>query len=278
MSKLVTVYKENPYLPLVPIASLDKEMVFKFNSPQHYFSYVEKLDENFKRGSEHTASDKDEYDFSLSVNLKDAFRVLREVKFEHDQAHKIEGKLSQLKKNTEYSDDGYELEIPEYLAGSDKIWLSNKNKKRPTRIIDDVLLIDGTYSARYGAENSRKIGLGILNSIYNRNLIPRKLVIAFCGKNICRNKPIPKGEYLTTVDVSFNDLNGIAKMLHPSAFRRLWFRIAEQYPDLEYGYGTPRHGDDGMTIKGYIGMNTLQDIFNDKNRFEAEIDKFIGLI
>lgn len=273
MSNLVQVYNSHPYEPLVPVQSQPNQMVFKFNSPQHYLSYVESLHKNFKRASSNNSSDSGSLGFTQSKDLKNAYDVIREVEFNPSDVVTLESKVSQLKSPTEYSDEGYEIEIPEYLAGGDRIWVKNKHVTKPTRIIDDILIIDAVYSSMKDAERSRQIGLSILESIYNRRVVPRKVVIGFAA-NAVRGYSNPT--HFTSVDVSFRDLHGIAKLLHPSAFRRIWFRIAEQYPDLSSGYGQPLMGSDAHTKKGYISVEHMHNIFDDKIAFDKEISKFIG--
>lgn len=156
------------------------------------------------------------------------------------------------------------------------MWLQDKRRKTLTRIIDDTLIIDATYSAGRDAERSQRIGMAILEAIYRRRVIPRKMVVGFGAESV-KTQPRKSGEYLTAIDVSFSDLNGVAKILHPSAFRRLWFRLIEQYPDVDSGYGRPRSGSDGKTIKGYISVDRIYSLFDDKERFEQEIDTFLGL-
>lgn len=279
MSKLVEIYNSHPYEPLVPTKSQDKQMVFKFNSPQHYLSYVENLQNNFPVGAKDSnASSTGDESFTLSKNMNDAYEVIRGTEFEPNDATSLESKVSQLKKGTEYSDDGYELEIAEHLAGSDRVWLRDRRKVQPTRLVDDILIIDAAYSAGRSAEKARKVGVAILESIYRRKVIPRKMVVAFAAVDMKRDgKPDKNSEYLTAIDVSFSDLHGIAKMLHPSSFRRLWFRIVEQYPDLSFGHGRCRSGTEAKTTKGYVCMDKLYNIFGDNAAFEAEMDVFLGV-
>lgn len=270
---LLKLYAEHPYEPLEPKASNPDQMVFKFNSPQHFISWIESLDKNFQRGADQNSSETESSSFTQSANLADAFEKVRETKFESSDTDQLQAKIAELKKGTMFSDEGYEIDVPEYLSGSDRVWIKPRFKKTPTRLIDDTLLIEATYNCSRGAETARKMGMAFLSGIYRRRVIPRKIVLAYAGKGI-RNRT--EGQHLVTVDVSFQDLNGIAKILHPSAFRRLWFRIAEIYPDLSYGYGQPPRFS---TTKGSTTFEMLYDIYAEGNTagFEREIDKFLGI-
>lgn len=271
MHKLLELYKSHPYEPLVPKASNPDQMVFKFNSPVHFVSWVESLDSNFARGSSENSSESRDDGFALSTSLADAFEKIRETKFESTDTDQLQAKIAELKKGTMFADEGYEIDVPEYLSGSDRVWIRPRYKKTPTRIIDDTLLIECTYNWSRSAEIARKMGMDLLTGIYNRRVVPRKVVLAFAGTGVRYNT---NGQHLVTIDVSFQDLHGIAKVLHPSAFRRLWFRIAEIYPDLAGGYGSaPRFS----TEKGAMAFEVVYDTYSDKDRFGAEIDKFLGV-
>jgi len=268
--RLLELYQKAPYEPLVPSKSNPKQDVFKFNSPQHFISWVKHLDENFKRGSSYDSSETGDYNFCLSRNLEDAYEVIRETRFSPSDNIILDRRISEIKKRSYFSDDGYEIAVPEYIAMSDRVWLTTENRETPTRIINDTLFIDAGYNSSKDAEICKKIGVKILEYVYRRRVIPRKMTIFFAPEGL-RNET--KKESLLTVDVSFTDLNGIAKMLHPSAFRRLWFRVAEQYSDLSYGYG--RTPNNQTTSKHTITISTLYEL-NDEE-FENEIDKFLGL-
>lgn len=248
-------------------------MVFKFNSPQHFLSYVEELHNLGPTGTQNSSNDND-FAFALSRNLEDAYNVIRETTFDTKDTDVLQAKISELKKGTMYSDEGFELEIPEYLAGSDKVWLKPKHKRTPTRIIDDVLIIDAAYNASRSAETSRMLGMKILKGIYKRRVIPRKIVVVYGGESI-RNG-IRDG-YLVAIDVSFSDLNGIAKLLHPSMFRRIYFRMIEIYPDLSYGYGRALMGDRAKTQKGYISIDNIYHYASDDKIIEDHLDIFLGI-
>lgn len=283
--QLLELYKRSPYEPLVPERADENQRIFKFNSPQHYISWVGGLHEKFQRGNMgNDSSETSDQNFTLSRDLPHAYEVIRETKFTPEDNSVLESKISEIKKGTRYSDEGYELEIPEYLAGSDRIWLQPKHRKTPTRIVDDVLIIDAAYSCGQDAERSRRIGMGILEAIYRRKVIPRKMVVAFAATHLKSSDNSDKNtEFLTAIDVSFQDLNGIAKMLHPSAFRRLWFRVVEIYPDLTMGYGHCRQGSEARTQKGYISIDQLHRLWMDNTptskqpQFEKEIDTFLGI-
>lgn len=273
--QLLELYKKAPYEPLVPKSSNPEQDVFKFNSPQHFVSYVQELNEKFQRGTGYDSSESGSSSFTLSEDMADAYNVIRETKFNPNENSLLESKISEIKKGTIYSDTGYEIDIPEYLSGSERVWIDSKSKKTPTRIIDDVLMIDVAYSSMRDAETSKQIGMAILESIYRHKVIPRNLSAVFATKNLKSGGG--SSRYLTTIDVPFNDLNGIAKMLHPSSFRRLWFRLVEQYPGLTSGYGNCRDGSSAYTQKGYISIDKLHSIWSNKEQFEKEIEVFLGI-
>lgn len=273
--KLLELYNSHPHEPLVPTKVNREQMVWKFNSPQHYVSWVQGLHELGREGgspmSQSENTDSSTVKFTLSKSLDDAYAVLRETKFDPKQTDILQARISELKKGTFYSDEGYELEIPEYLAGGTNIWLKQKVRSKPTRVIDDTLLIDACYNCGRDAETSRKIGMQILTSIYRRNVIPRKVVVCFGEKDVRTNN---SKDMLVAIDVSFADLNGIAKLLHPAAFRRLFFRVEELMPDLRGGYGYPYNGN---TQKGYISIDRIYPQWNNEEVFESEIDTFLGV-
>ncbi len=270
---LLKLYAEHPYEPLVPTSSNPDQMVFKFNSPTHFISWVESLDNSFKRGSEQRSSETESSGFTQSLNLADAFEKVRSTKFESDDTDQLQARIAEIKKGTMFSDEGYEIDVPEFLSGSDRTWIKPRHKKTPTRVIDDVLLIEATYNGSRDAEVAKKMGMALLSGIYRRRVVPRKIVLAYAGLNVRSTG----GQHLTTIDVSFQDLHGIAKILHPSAFRRLWFRIAEIYPNLSYGYGRP---PSFSTTKGSMTFETLYSIYQSgtPDGFEKEIDRFLGVI
>jgi len=273
MQSLLKLYKEHPYEPLVPTASNPNQMVFKFNSPTHFLSWVEHLDKNFKRGSSQDSSESESSSFTQSIGMEDAFEKVRQTKFESEDADQLQAKISELKKGTMFAEEGYEIDVPEYLSGSDRVWIRPRHKKMPTRVIDDILLIEATYNGSRSAEVAKKMGLALISGIYRRRVIPRKIVLAYAGKSVRSNT---EGQHLTTIDVSFQDLHGIAKILHPSAFRRLWFRVAEIYPDLAWGYGRP---PSFSTTKGAMTFENAYSVFTGSNKdgFEKEIDTFLGI-
>lgn len=247
-------------------------MVFKFNSPRHFLSWVEGLHALGRSGSSTKAeSESGDTNFSLSTSLEDGFSVIRQTKFDPHQTDLLQAKIAELKRRTMFSDEGHELEVPEYLAGSDKVWLKENTKRIPTRIIDTTLIINASYNANCRAEVTRKIGMAILTAIYRRNVIPRKLVVGFATNNARSGSKEP---CFVAIDVSFNDLNGIAQILHPSSFRRMLFRIMEIYPDITYGYGAALAG---ATEKGYISIANIYGRWSDEKYFEEEIDKFLGV-
>lgn len=271
--KLLDLYKTHPYEPLIPTVVDTKQMVYKFNSPRHFFSWVQALHSGGRNGqSSQTASEEkseEKNSFTMSKTLDHAYEVLRDTRFDPKQTDILEARISELKKGTFYAEEGYEIEIPEYLSGGEKIWIKQKVRSKPTRIIDDVLMIDSAYSAGRDADTCRKIGMEILTSIYRRNVIPRKMVVTYGEKNN-RNSG---GDFLCAIDVTFSDLDGIAKLLHPASFRRLFFRLSEIFPDLVYGYGFPYNGS---TEKGYISIDSLYSQWGNKDYFEKEIDTFLG--
>lgn len=250
-------------------------MVYKFNSPQHLFSWVEGLQSLPRTGRPEMRSSEDtgtsDIQFTLSTSLENAYDVLRETQFDPRRTDILQANILEMKHSTMFSDEGYELDIAEHLSGSDRVWLKPRKNRKPTRIIDDVLIIDGAYNCGRDAETSKNIGIDILTAIYRRNVIPRKIVVVYGGLGIRNGK---ENGYLVSIDVSFSDLNGIAKLLHPSAFRRVYFRLLEIYPDLNRGYGRPYNGS---TSKGYISVDNIYNIWYDKEEFERQIDKFLGL-
>jgi len=266
MSKFKDLYLKTEYEELIPKESNKDKFEYKFNSISHFVRWVELLDKNFQRGSTEKDSDGNPADFCMSENLADAYKVVMGTGFDLQETEKLESFISKIKKNSRFSDDGYELEVPEFLAGSDKYWIEAEDKKTKSRLVDDYLFIDGVYSAFRKAEVAKQTGFNILNEIYRRSVVPRKVVACFPLK-----RAIDRGDITIFIDVDFNDLNGLAKVLHPSTFRRLCFRVVEICPDVTWGYGTPYMGD---TEKGYISIHTAYNLAG--KPLEIEIDKFLG--
>lgn len=228
------LYKKSPYESLEPESVNTDQMFFKFKSPTHLLSWVRGLNGLPRTNTSMKSSETGNYVFTLSKSLDDAYDVISETKFDPNQTDMLEARISELKRGSLYSDEGHELEMPEFLAGSDKVWLKTKVNRKPTRIIDDILIIDSGYNAGCDSDTMKQMGIEILTSIYRRRVIPRKVVIMFVTNSV---RQTGGKQFTCSVDVNFMDLNGIAKMLHPSMFRRIVFRLLEIYPDLTSGYG-----------------------------------------
>jgi len=264
---LEEIYKTKIYEPLEPTESNQKQFVYKFNSVTHFISYVESLDKNFRRGTFMDSSDKEEEGFSKSRSLKHAYQVIRETSFSTDDTAKMQAFIREIKKQTRYDEEGDELVVPEYLANSDKQWIRSNPVKKPAKIIEDMLFIDVVCSCARDAGKMNRIALNILMGIYKRNVIPRKIVIALVSK-----RAVDSTDVVTFIDVNFSDLNGIAKCMHPSAFRRLHFRLEEIFSRLNGGYGSPSRE---ATTKGYIN---LDHVYEKESMLEQEIDTFLGVV
>lgn len=273
--QLLERYEKRDYEPLLPEAVDPSQILFKFNSPQHFISYIQALDElNNSRQSRRTSStdtDSSTSRFTLSECLPQAYQLIRETKFDPTKTDILQAKISELRRGTFFSEEGYEIDIPEFLSGGDRTWIKDRSKRTPTRLISDTLVIDVAYTAGRDAEKCKRIGIELITEIYRRNVIPRKLVLVF---DVIKVKGDADDTFLYSIDVDFRDLNGVAKMMHPSAFRRLWFRLVEIYPDLAYGYGTNPRRD---ITKGYISFESVYDRWEEEGYKEKQVDVFLGL-
>lgn len=265
------LYNKTPYEPLIPNSSNDKQFNFKFNSITHLISWVQHLDATFKRGSSMDSSESGDFNFTLSNNLKNAYEVIRETKFDTEDTDILQSKIRNLKRSSKFADEGYEIDVAEHVAGSDKIWLENTKRRSVTRIIDDVVFIESVYSAMRDAQTAKNLGIDLLKEIYSRGIIPRKLVIVFANDNSVDGKPV-----FMFVDVDFRDLNGIAKCLHPSTFRRLIFRVLEIFPNLQWGYGHPFFSPNE---KHFFSIQKTYDEYvgNESEVVRREVDKVFDM-
>lgn len=255
----------------MPERSDHTKSVWKFNSVQHFISYVQEI-EKFPRGSSSTSSEDRGSSFSLSDSLQHAYTVIRGTQFDPAQSGNLQALIRNVKRSTRYSEDGHELEVGEYIAGSDKYWLTETNRRSVSRIIDDPLFLVADYNASYGAEKAKKTGLSLLVGMYTRRVIPRKLVVCFGSENTRTGNDGYGKAMQIFIDVSFSDLNGVAKVLHPSLFRRLTFRMMEIYPDLRSGYGS---ADEPYTEKGVIAIQRMMD---NTSRLESDLNTFLGVM
>lgn len=266
---ILDAYQMNPYEGLTPEkADGGKQSIYKFNSINHFLGWSEEL-AKMPRSSSKDTSDDDDSDFSLSNSLEDAFEVIRDVKFDDKDTDKLKTLIRKMKRGTVFRDEGFELDVPEYVAGSQNIWLDEKERRSASKIINEPIFIDGCYSGGNSAEQMKKLGLDILTSIYEKGVIPRKLIVSFSVKNWDSNN---KKDMYMFIDVEFSDLNGIAKSLHPSTFRRLWFRLAERYEGLAWGYG--RCNNEAID-KGYISLQSYGGA--DKEKVSTLVDTLIGI-
>ena len=269
------LYKELDYQGLAPDRDLEEvyphgdDRHFKFKSVVHLISWIESLEKRFERNSTSDSSNKGDYDFSLSSSLQDAFRVVRSTTFSSKKQKTAKKLLHQLKKSTSFSEEGFEIDVPEFIAGSEKHWLKDSNKKTRSRIINDHLFVEGSYNCNYEATTILESGFFLLTSLYSKGVIPRKLTLVFTSKGSYESS---SSSNCIFVDLNFQDINGIAKALHPSTFRRILFRLKESFSDLSFGYGS---STDKATKKGYLPISTLST-YSDKGK-EREIDFFLGL-
>ncbi len=248
------LYNKTPYEPLIPFESNPQKLNYKFNSITHLLSYVDHLDKTFKRGASMDSSESGDEGFSLSRNLAHAYEIIRETKFSHDDTDILQSKIRNLKRSSKFADEGYEIDVGEHLAGSDKVWLENTKRRSVTRIIDDIMFIEAVYSSHREAQTAKDLGIDVLKEIYSRGVIPRKLVVIFANSQSAGGRDV-----FYFVDVDFRDLNGIAKCLHPSTFRRVIFRLLEIYPDLDWGYGRPFFHPNQ---KHYISIEKTYDFYS----------------
>lgn len=261
-------YDSCRYEDLVPDKSDSTKSVWKFNSPQHFLSYVQVLHEKFPRGSSSTSSEESGSSFSLSDSLAHAYEVIRGTQFDASQSGNLQALIRNIKRSTRYSEDGHELEVGEYLAGSEKYWLTETSRRSVSRIIDDPLFVVADYNAGYSSESAKKAGLSLFVGMYSRRVVPRRLIVCFGSANT-RNGGNPGVQIF--IDVSFNDLNGIAKVLHPAMFRRVVFRMLEIYPDLRSGYGS---ADTPYTEKGLI---SIQRVMDSTHKLDSYLEQFLGV-
>lgn len=272
MTEIETIYRGAGYEPLEPEEANSYKYTYKFNSLTHYLAYVKALDKNFARKSRMRNSEEGEFSFSLSRSLEDAYQVIANAKFSAETLKTLESSIKKIRKESSFSDDGFELEIPEYLAGSERPWLKGKSTNKKTKVIDDMLFIQANYNWHINADVVVKMGQSLITKIYQKGVIPRKLVVFYATKSIDN----AKGVCRIFIDVSFSDLNGLVQTLHPATFRRLGFRIKENYPSLSSGYGS---ADNQYTTKGIFGFETTYGVCNTSTGEipDGYIDNFLGL-
>ena len=265
------LYNKTPYDPLIPDVSDPTKLVYKFNSVTHLISWIQHLDKTFKRGRvDATDSQDGSYGFTLSNNLEDAYQRIRETVFDTSDTDILQSKIRNLKHSSKFAEEGYEIEIPEHIAGGDKVWLENTKRRSVTKIIDDPIFIESVYTAYKDAQTCKHIGIDVLKEIYSRGVIPRKMIILFANERSAGSKDV-----FVFVDVDFRDLNGIAKALHPSTFRRVIFRLLEIFPDLARGYG---HPFSSKNEKGYFSIEQSYSRYSGSDNPKDEIRKEIDIV
>lgn len=274
MEELKSKYNSCQYEPLTPTKSDPEQFVFKFNSVTHFISWIEHLEKNFSRGSKYDSSESGSESFTLSRSLKHSYDVIREVKFDPKRQDNLKSLIRTIKRSTRFSEEGHELAIGEFLAGSDRYWLTEQDRRTVSRVINEPLFIDSCYNASVDSESMKNMALTLLEGIYRRRVVPRKMIVSFLNNSIDGRQ----AQYIF-IDVSFSDLNGIAKVLHPSMFRRLVFRLYEIYPRLSSGYGEVRTGME--TERGLISLDhAYMRVWRrgSEELFQPEIDKFLGMV
>lgn len=251
--KLWDLYSKTKYEPLEPETHVGNEGgTYKFKSINHFLGWSEGLAQ-MPRGSSHSSSNDRDYDFSLSNDLEHAFEVIRKTTFDKEGADKLSALIRKIKKESIFRDEGYELEVAEYVSGSQNYWIDAKKKTTVSKIIDDPIFISASYNARTSPEHIKNVALELLLGIYEQKVIPRKVIINFSSHNVRGGEKGGRSDVF--IDVDFSDLNGIAKTLHPSTFRRLIFRVEESYEDLKGNYG---HSDNGEVDKGYVSLENIK--------------------
>lgn len=256
-SKYKKAYDDAEYLPLTPSDSDENRFIYKFNSVEHFLGYTEYLNKNFKRGSYQNSSEArnpDENGWYASSSFEDALQRIRGIEFDPSAVSRLQQRIRSVRRTSRFSDDGYEIDMPEALAKSERMWLQTDTRRSISRIFDETLFINASYNSDVRAETARKAGLALLEEIYLKGIIPRKVVCVFWSEKVIPRSNDMDGATPIFIDVSFRDLNGIAKTLHPATFRRMVFRIEEIFSDLNGGYG--RH-EDRPTEKGLTEIASL---------------------
>lgn len=259
------IYAGTEYEETAPDTGVGRSIpVYKFRSMSHFIGWTEEL-AKFPRETSKDSSDNDDVGFTLAYSLENAFKVVRDTTFDTKNTTRLQGLIRKLKNSTAFREEGYEIEVPEYLAGSTNHWVDNKSRRSASKVINDTLFIDGTYHSGMDAETMKKKGVDLLLKIYEMGVIPRKMVVVYSGKGWNNDMD---DTYHFLIDVSFSDLNGIAKAVHPSTFRRLTFRLEEMYSGLTGGYG---RNLDLHTSQGYFSMQR-------GSASDDEVKKFLGII
>lgn len=248
------LYLETPYEPLIPLSSNKDQFTFKFNSITHFVGWVEHLYDKFGRGSNMTTSDDRGSGFAGSYDWSSGIEAIRTTAFDDMAKARLQKLISKIKKKTKFSNEGYEIEVPEFIAGSQNHWISDTPTEKRSKIIDKTFFLGTSYNAGTDCEAAKRAGIELVSEIYRLGVVPRKMVCNFSSFDSTSRK----NEFNVFIDVSFADLDGIAKTLHPSVFRRLIFRMYEIYPDLNGGYGKSREfkTKEGVTsVKEMITTN-----------------------
>lgn len=268
---LVDVYRKTVYDDTSPgqrDATNRFPPVFKFRSIQHFIGWIQDLDKEFPRASTYDTSDDGRDGFSLSRSLEDAYKVISKAEINEKELHRLNGLIRKIKRGTSYKEEGHEIEVAEYLAGSQNYWLGSNDRRNASKIIDNEIFISGTYNAGNDAETMRIIGIELLKAIYEKGVIPKRLIVVFHSRYWNDKNG---DEFMVFIDVNFNDLNGIAKALHPSTFRRLIFRLKESYSGLSSGYGK------SVSDCSCLGYYSLENESNLKTDYSQDAELLLGL-
>lgn len=230
---------------------------YKFESPSHFIAVIEEVQKSGIRNTQKNSSEENGEDFSGSRSMNHAIEMFRTEKFDSVFARNASILVNQMRQRAKITDEGEEISVPEYLAKADHfIQYTGKNYKRPV-IMDIPLFIQCTYSAGESHKEMLDVGKNLLTAMYQMKIRCPKIVFMFVSENwndIPGNSETEK--HAVFIDCNFTDFNSFSKMLLPSTFRRLWFRLAEMHSGVPWGYGhcwEPRTGklEDGVSLLMY---------------------------
>jgi hypothetical protein len=176
--------------------------------------------------------------------------------------------VNKIRQRSGYHDEGDEIVVQEYLAGSKKHFLQhgNERKKQIGVNLKIPLIIHTCYNCSESAIEMEIIAKNIVNIIYQNKIRFTKLIFYMGSKRTYGNN-----DSHIFIEANYTDFNAVARLIHPSAFRRLSFRLKEMHKNLEWGYGSS-HSEKSSIEQGIF----LPDF---KGLTEKEIEeKFLKIV
>ncbi len=250
---LLDTYKKLPYTKEID-SNTSKLTEFKFESPFHFVSFIEEIDRKGIKESRLDHSETNGEDFCASKNLKHAFEIFRTAKYDPKEGKKTSLLVNKLRHKSGYFDEGDEISIPEFLAGSEKHYLQFGERKTKLRgyTFRDPLVIRASYNAGTDANAMLVNSQVLIDCIYRNKFRFPKFIFSFGADETYGDQRME-----SFVDVNYTDFNSVVRLIHPSTFRRLTFRLREMHKDLQDGYGSSRNRE-GSSIRDGLVLSEFE--------------------